>query len=179
VQLKEKEFNQRSLSLWFTGLSGAGKTSIATHLEKKLRDEHDLPVKVLDGDSVRLGINKDLGFSNEDRFENIRRTAEIAKLFAETNTVNIISLITPNEDMREMAKEIIGENFKLIFIDTSLEVCEKRDVKGLYKKARNLEIDDFTGITSDFEIPKNYDLRICTDQKTIQACTEEIISKFF
>jgi len=135
--------------LWMTGLSGAGKSTIAFALESKLQSENIL-CEVLDGDVLRNGINKGLGFSEADRKENIRRTAEIARLLCSNNFVVICSLITPTEDLREIAKSILGDKFKLIHISTSLEICKDRDVKGLYGKALKGEIPNFTGISAPF-----------------------------
>ncbi len=148
--------------LWFTGLSGAGKSTLAELLKNKLIKE-GLNCKILDGDILRTGLNNNLGFSEKERFENIRRTAEVAKLFSESGFVVIVAFITPTQSMRNLAKNIIGaENFYEIFIDASLEVCEKRDVKGLYKKARNGEIQNFTGISACYECPQNPDLIVPT-----------------
>ena len=151
---KEALLNQHSKVIWLTGLSGSGKTSIAAWLEKKLNDEGYL-TQVLDGDNVRSGINNNLAFTKEDRLENIRRISEVSKLFLNCGIITINSFVSPTEDIRDLAKEIIGEeNFLEVYINTSLEECEKRDVKGLYKKARKGEIPNFTGISAPFEAPK-------------------------
>lgn len=150
---KENKLSHKGLVIWMTGLSGSGKTTLAYRLEKKLFDEGIL-TKVLDGDVLRLGINKDLGFSPEGRYENIRRTAELAKQLASCGVVVICSLITPTNELRTLAESIIGpEHFILYHISTPLDVCEKRDVKGHYAKARTGEIPNFTGISNPFETP--------------------------
>jgi len=152
----------RGLALWFTGLSGSGKSTLANVLHKKLFDEGMSSV-VLDGDNTRLGINNDLTFSNKDRIENIRRVAEITKLFVQTGHVVITAFISPFKVNRTAAKEIISDNdFIEVFIDSSIEKCEERDVKGSYRKARSGEIKDFTGISSPYEKPKNADITLNT-----------------
>ena len=171
----------RGLVLWFTGLSGSGKSTLANALHKKLFDEGMSSV-VLDGDNTRLGINKDLTFSNKDRIENIRRVAEITKLFVQTGHVVITAFISPFKVNRTAAKEIISDNdFIEVFIDSSIEKCEERDVKGLYRKARLGEIKDFTGISSPYEAPEKPDIHINTNKYSITECTtfifEEISTK--
>jgi len=173
---REKKNEQKGCVIWMTGLSGAGKTTIARHLEKKLFDE-GYSSKILDGDVLRSGINADLAFSDNDRKENIRRTAEIAKIFAESGFITIVSLITPKEEFRVLARQIIGEeDFNLIYVEASLEECERRDVKGLYAKARKGEIKDFTGVSSgnDFEVPVKYDLVLKTDDEEIEGLVQLI-----
>jgi len=175
LQRKQKEqlLNQKGFALWLTGLSGAGKTTIAIALEKELYKNGFL-TQILDGDNLRAGINNNLGFSESDRHENIRRVAEITKLFVETGVITICCFISPTEEIRNIARNIIGEkDFVEIFVNTSLEVCEERDVKGLYKKARAGQIKDFTGIHSLYEIPKNPTIEIKTDVDSV----EEIVSK--
>ena len=157
-----------------TGLSGSGKSTIANQLELFF-ESWGIKSYVLDGDNIRTGLNKDLGFSNEDRNENIRRISEVSKLFSDSGTITITAFISPFEKEREEAKKIIGEeNFTEVFINTSLEVCEKRDVKGLYKKARAGEIKNFTGIDSPYEEPKNPDLIINAGTNSIDKCAEKI-----
>jgi adenylylsulfate kinase len=152
---KEIYLKQRAKVIWFTGLSGSGKTTLASLLEKKLF-ELNYFCQILDGDNVRSGINKNLKFTEEDRIENIRRIAEVSKLFMNCGIILICAFISPTNEMRQMAKEIIGEDdFLEIFVNTPIEVCEQRDPKGLYKKARVGEIKNFTGISSPFEIPNN------------------------
>ncbi len=173
---KETFLNQKAKVIWFTGLSGSGKSTIALGLEKRLH-EKDFFTQVLDGDNVRTGINNNLGFSEEDRTENIRRIAEISKLFVNCGIITLNSFVSPTNAIRKLAKEIIGkDNFIEIFVDTPIEICEQRDVKGLYKKAREGKIKDFTGITSPFEAPKNPDLTIKTENRTIENCVEEVFN---
>jgi adenylylsulfate kinase len=141
--------------IWFTGLSGAGKSTIAIALKAELK-ENNINSIILDGDALRNGINNNLGFSIDDRTENIRRIAEIAKLISNNNIVCIVATISPLHSMRQLAKEIISrQKFIEVFIDSPLAVCEMRDIKGLYKKARNNEIQLFTGITDIYEAPDN------------------------
>jgi adenylylsulfate kinase len=165
---KENFLNQNSKVFWFTGLSGSGKSTIALGLEKKLFDEGFF-VQLLDGDNIRTGINNNLGFSLEDRKENIRRIAEVSNLFCTSGIICLNSFVSPTYEIRSLAKEIIGEeNFFEIFVNTPLEICEHRDVKGLYKKARKGKIKNFTGIDSTFEVPKNPFLEIKTETQTIE-----------
>jgi len=157
---KENLLNQRGFVIWLTGLSGSGKSTIANELEKWLNSKGKLTT-ILDGDNIRLGLCKDLSFSDDDRRENIRRIAEVSKLLSDTGVITITAFISPFIEEREMAKEIVGkENFIEVYVSTSLDVCEKRDVKGLYKKARSGEIKKFTGIDSPYESPTNPDLVI-------------------
>ena len=161
-------------TIWLTGLSGSGKTTIAKYLEKKLH-VNSIITKLLDGDNIRVGINNNLGFSEEDRFENIRRIAEVSKLFVECGIVTINCFVSPTIESRNNAKKIIGESdFIEVFIDTSLEECEKRDVKGLYKKARKGEIKDFTGISAPYEPPSSPSIVIKTLNRNIDECGEEL-----
>jgi adenylylsulfate kinase len=159
--------------LWMTGLSGAGKSTIAYALEKKLQQENIL-CEVLDGDMLRTGINAGLSFSETDRKENIRRTAEIAKLLCANNFIVICSLITPTNDLRDIAKSILGDKFRLIHISTSLETCKKRDVKGLYNKALKGEIPNFTGVTAPFDVPGKADLIIDTQNQPENQSVEAL-----
>ena len=162
----EKRNQHRGFALWFVGLSGSGKSTLANGLQAKLF-ENGFNTIVLDGDNTRLGINKDLGFSNKDRNENIRRVAEISKLFVQTGHIVISAFISPFESNRIQARNIISDtDFIEVYIDSSLSACENRDVKGLYKKARQGEINDFTGISSPFETPKNPDISVKTDAQT-------------
>ena len=151
---REKIKNQKSCTIWMSGLSGSGKSTVANQLESSL-NEQGYHTYTLDGDNTRLGLNKGLGFSEEDRIENIRRVAEVCKLMNEAGLIVICSFISPFEKNRTQAKEIIGENFIEVFVDADLQTCETRDPKGLYKKARAGEIKDFTGISSPFETPIN------------------------
>lgn len=169
---KEKLLNQNSRVIWLTGLSGAGKTTIAQHFELALNKLGYL-TQVLDGDNIRSGINNNLGFSEEDRYENIRRISEVSKLLMDSGIICINSFISPTNEIRKMAKQIIGEeNFIEVFVDAPIEVCEQRDVKGLYEKARRGEIKNFTGIDSPFEPPKNADVVLHTDQLSVDGCVE-------
>ena len=159
---KEKEIvlKQKAKVIWFTGLSGSGKTTLASLLEKRLF-ELNYFCQILDGDNVRSGINKNLLFTEVDRVENIRRIAEVSKLFMNCGIILICAFISPTNEIRQMAKEIVGEeDFLEVFVDTPLEVCERRDPKGLYKKARLGEIKNFTGISSPFEAPQSPFLRV-------------------
>ncbi len=156
------------------GLSGSGKSTLAKALERVLHEKGHLTM-LLDGDNLRTGINNNLGFSEEDRLENIRRAAETSKLFVQCGVVTICSFISPTEKIREMAKQIIGQDCVEVYINAPLEVCEQRDVKGLYKKARNGEIRNFTGIDSPFEEPKSPNLEIRTDQKSFEESLDELV----
>lgn len=171
---KEKLLHQPSCVIWLTGLSGSGKTTIAAKVEKMLYKK-GLLTQVLDGDNIRSGINNNLGFSEEDREENIRRIAEVAKLFVNCGIITLASFVSPSKKIRSKAKDIIGTNdFLEVYIATSLEECENRDVKGLYKKARKGEIKDFTGIDAPYEAPENADIVIETENKTIEECSKEL-----
>lgn len=175
-KLRSIHKNQNAITIWFTGLSGSGKTTLANALEKRLFSigKHTM---LLDGDNIRHGLNKNLGFSEQDRIENIRRIAEVSKLMNDAGIITITSFISPYESDRENAKHIIGkENFVEVYVSTSIEECEKRDVKGLYKKARNNEIINFTGIDSPYEIPKNSDIEIDTTNKSIDECVDKILN---
>jgi adenylyl-sulfate kinase len=149
---REKIKGQKSMTIWMSGLSGSGKSTIANQLENSL-NLMGYHTYILDGDNTRLGLNKNLGFSEEDRIENIRRVSEVCKLLNDAGIIVICSFISPFEKNRTQAKEIIGDRFIEVFVDASLETCENRDPKGLYKKARAGEIKDFTGISSPFETP--------------------------
>lgn len=165
---REQFLNQRSYALWLTGLSGSGKSTIAQHLERRLYNEGFF-AQVLDGDNIRSGINSDLGFGVADRAENIRRIAEIARLYTNSGIITINSFISPTIASRQMAKDIIGaSNFLEVFINTPLEICEARDVKGLYKKARAGQIKQFTGIDAPYEAPIQPDLEVKTAEQTIE-----------
>ncbi len=165
---KEALLKQHSVMIWFTGLSGSGKSTIAIALEREL-NKRKLLCRILDGDNIRSGINNNLGFSAEDRIENIRRIAEVSKLFIDTGIITIAAFISPNNEMREMASSIIGkDNFLEIYVSTPLEECEKRDVKGLYAKARKGEIKDFTGISAPFEAPSCPALSLDTSMLSVE-----------
>jgi adenylylsulfate kinase len=171
---RENRLGQRSKVLWLTGLSGSGKSTIAQHLERKLYNEGFF-AQVLDGDNIRSGLNSNLSFSPEDRTENIRRISEIAKLYLHSGVVTINSFISPTIAIRQMAKDIVGaDDFIEVYINTPLEVCEARDVKGLYKKARKGEIKGFTGIDAPYEAPINPDVEVKTHNMTIDESVDVI-----
>ncbi|HWB62305.1 MAG TPA: adenylyl-sulfate kinase [Chitinophagales bacterium] len=173
---KEKLLNQRAKVIWFTGLSGSGKSTIAKGVELVLHQKGFLTM-VLDGDNIRAGINNNLGFTNEDRTENIRRIAEVAKLFAGCGIVTICSFVSPTNAIREMAKSIIGaDDFLEVYVNTPLEECERRDVKGLYAKARTGEVKDFTGISAPFEAPAKPALEVKTEKKSVEESVNEVVS---
>lgn len=174
---KERILGQKGLVIWFTGLSGSGKSTLSFALEKELF-KRGFFTKVLDGDNIRSGINNNLGFSNEDRIENIRRIAEVSKLFASSGIIAISAFISPTKAIREMAKQIIGEkDFFEIFVSTPLEVCEERDTKGLYAKARKGLLKDFTGISAPFESPHAPDYEINTNGMTVEKCVNLMLDK--
>lgn len=171
---KETLLGQRGITLWFTGLSGSGKSTVAIALEKKLSSEGIL-CRIIDGDNVRCGLNAGLGFSPQDRKENIRRIAEVCKLFTQTGIVTLATFISPTREIRGMARDIIGEeDFMEVFIATPLEECEKRDVKGLYAKARKGEIKEFTGISAPFEEPEDPAVRIDTSRLSLEESVRQI-----
>lgn len=172
---KEALLGQRGCVVWMTGLSGSGKSTIAIALEQKLHAAGRYTV-VLDGDNIRAGINSNLGFSTDDRSENIRRIAEVAKLFLQNGAVVVCSFVSPTLAIRAQAKAIIGAaDFLEVFVDTPLEECERRDVKGLYAKARTGEVKDFTGISAAFEAPGSADLRLTTINRSAAANAEELL----
>ena len=176
VSKEEREdlLKQRGKTIWLTGLSGSGKSTIANELAVKLHNEGKL-VYVLDGDNIRMGINKDLGFSVNDRKENIRRISEVANLMTDLGVIVITAFISPFENERQIAKDIIGkDNFTEVYIKAPLDVCEERDPKGLYKKARTGEIPMFTGIDSPYEEPMNPDMFIKTDKMSVEDSVEFI-----
>lgn len=173
---KEKLLGQHGVMLWFTGLSGSGKSTLAIALERELH-QRGLLCLILDGDNVRSGINSNLGFSEEDRRENIRRIAEVSKLFVHMGIITLAAFISPTEEMRTMAREIIGkEDFKEIYIATPLSECEKRDVKGLYAKARRGEVKNFTGISAPFEPPEAPALTIDTSKLPIEESVKCLLN---
>ncbi|MCX6240914.1 MAG: adenylyl-sulfate kinase [Bacteroidetes bacterium] len=173
--IKEKQLNQHSKIIWMTGLSGAGKTTLSYALESAMHGMGYF-IQTLDGDNVRTGINKNLGFSDADRYENVRRIAEVSKLFLNCGIITIASFISPTAEIREMARTIIGEeDFIEFFINAPLEVCESRDVKGLYEKARRGEIKEFTGINAPYEIPAHPGLEIRTDLLSIEESVKKMI----
>lgn len=171
---REQRLGQSSKVIWLTGLSGSGKSTIAQQLEKLLFSEGYF-AQVLDGDNIRVGISNNLGFSVEDREENIRRISEVAKLYLHSGIITLASFISPTRAIRDMARRIIGpEDFVEIFINAPIEVCEQRDVKGLYAKARRGEIKGFTGIDSPYEAPENPALEIRTDEMSLEDSTRSI-----
>lgn len=173
---KERLLKQHGLMLWFTGLSGSGKSTIAIALERELQ-AHGLLCRILDGDNIRSGINNNLGFSEEDRVENIRRIAEVGKLFVDTGIITLAAFISPNNKLREMAASIIGkDDFLEIYVSTPLEVCEQRDVKGLYAKARRGEIKEFTGISAPFEAPRHPALTLDTSALSLEECVGQLLA---
>jgi len=175
--MQPKKLNQIPKLIWFTGLSGSGKSTLCNALEKLLFEKGYYSYS-LDGDVIRLGLCKDLGFSLEDRSENIRRIAEVSNLFLDSGLIVLASFISPLKKQREQVKKIVGkENYIEIFMSTSLEVCEKRDVKGLYKKARKGEIKNFTGISSEFETPINPNIEIDTSKFSIEESLQMIYKK--
>ena len=172
---KEKLLGQRGAMIWFTGLSGSGKSTIAIALERELH-QRGILCRILDGDNIRSGINNNLGFSEADRVENIRRIAEVSKLFIDTGIVTIAAFISPNNDIREMAASIIGkEDFLEIYVSTPLEECERRDVKGLYAKARRGEIKNFTGISAPFEAPVHPALTLDTSLLSLEESVNRLL----
>ncbi len=171
---RNKANKHKSFLIWFTGLSGSGKSTIANALEHKLHQE-GIKTYVLDGDNIRLGINKDLSFSAEDRSENMRRIAEIAKLFIDAGIVVMGAFVSPYKKDRKSIEYVVGNNnFVEVFVNTSLEACELRDVKGLYAKARKGEIKDFTGINAPYEAPENPDIEVVTDNMTVREAVDKI-----
>ena len=166
----------KPICLWFEGLSGSGKSTLINHLDQYLV-KNNFHTYVLDGDNLRLGLNSDLGFSENDRNENLRRAGDVAALMVDAGILVLAGFITPNEAQRKLIRsKFKDEQFIEIFISTPLDICEKRDIKGLYKKARDGKIDNFTGVSSPFEVPQNADLTIDTSDKSISECLSTIIS---
>lgn len=174
-QQKEALLRQRGRVIWLVGLSGSGKSTLARAAEHTLHQQQKMTM-LLDGDNLRTGINHNLGFSQEDRVENIRRTAEVAKLFAGAGVITLCSLITPTAALRELARSIIGGHYFEVYVDCPLEVCEQRDVKGLYAKARRGEISDFTGVSAPFEAPQTPDLRLPTHQQSLEESHQFLVN---
>ena len=167
--------HQKGLMVWFTGLSGSGKSTIAIALERELH-KRGLLCRILDGDNIRSGINNNLGFSAADRVENIRRIAEVGKLFVDTGIITLAAFISPNNDIRKMAASIIGEDdFMEVYVSTPIEECERRDVKGLYAKARKGEIANFTGISAPFEAPEHPILSLDTSFLTLEESVNQLL----
>jgi adenylylsulfate kinase len=175
-QDKEALLKQRGMMVWFTGLSGSGKSTIALAVERELH-QRGILCRILDGDNIRCGINAGLGFSAEDRKENIRRIAEVGKLFVETGIVTLAAFVSPTNEYRQMARDIIGsEDFIEIYVSTPLEVCERRDVKGLYARARRGEVKDFTGISAPFEIPEHPAMSVDTSRQPLEESVKQVIN---
>ena len=172
---KEELLKQRSVMIWFTGLSGSGKSTIAIALERELH-KRGLLCRILDGDNIRSGINNNLGFTEADRIDNIRRIAEVSKLFVDTGIITIAAFISPSNDIREMAANIIGkDDFLEVYVSTPIEECERRDVKGLYAKARRGEIKNFTGISAPFEAPAHPALTLDTSALSLEESVNELL----
>lgn len=173
---REEQLGQTAKTIWFTGLSGSGKSTLANELEKRLAamGKHTM---LLDGDNVRMGLNRNLGFREADRIENIRRIAEVSKLMNDAGLIVLTSFISPFAQDRQNAREIIGDAFMEVYVSTPMEECERRDVKGLYKKARNGELDHFTGVTSPYEVPQHADVVIDTSKFSAEACVDQILEQ--
>ena len=172
---KEQLLHQQGIMIWMTGLSGSGKSTVAIGVERELH-RRGILCRILDGDNIRAGINSNLGFSAEDRKENIRRIAEIGKLFVDTGIVTIACFVSPTTELRKMARQIIGEkDFREVYIATPIEECERRDVKGLYARARRGEVKDFTGISAPFEAPTHPDLSLDTSQMTLKQEVDAVV----
>lgn len=174
-ELREQQLKQTAVTVWMTGLSGAGKSTIANEVEKRLFAEGKHTM-LLDGDNVRMGLNQNLGFGEADRVENIRRVAEVSKLINDAGIIVLASFISPFHQDRRNAKEIIGDRFIEVYVSTPLEECEKRDKKGLYKKAREGALSDFTGISSPYEIPQNPDIVVDTSRHSIEESVDLVLS---
>lgn len=174
-QQRREKNKHHSCVLWFTGLSGSGKSTVANAVAKRLFEDH-INSYVLDGDNIRFGINKDLGFSEEDRTENIRRIGEVSKLFVDSGQVVLTAFISPFREDRDKVRDLLNEDeFIEIYIKCSLEACEARDPKGLYEKARQGIIKDFTGISSPYEEPNNPEIIVDTEENSIEECVELIV----
>lgn len=171
---KQKLLNQKGIVVWMCGLSGSGKSTIANAAERVLHEQGRMTT-ILDGDNLRSGLNSDLGFTDNDRLENIRRFSEVAKLLVEQGIITFVSAITPRGELRDLARGILGKDMFEVFIKASYEACEVRDVKGLYAKAAKGEIEHFTGKDGNFEPPVNPDLVIDTESTSIEAATFELL----
>ena len=175
-EIREKSLNQKARTIWFTGLSGSGKSTLANEIEKRLvaMGKHTM---LLDGDNVRMGLNNNLGFSDEDRVENIRRIAETAKLMNDAGLIVLTAFISPFRKDRRNANKIIGEDYIEVFVSTPLEECEKRDIKGLYKKARDGVIKEFTGISSPYEEPENPSITVDTTNRSLNESVDIVMKQ--
>lgn len=172
---RERALGQRGCVVWFTGLSGSGKSTVARRVEQRLL-ERGVHVYALDGDNLRMGLNRDLGFSPEDRAENIRRVACVAQLFADSGCITTCSFVSPYRSDRDAARALVPEGrFVEVHVTTSLEACEARDPKGLYAKARQGLIPDFTGISAPYEEPLHPEIRLATEGRTVDACADEVV----
>ena len=177
VDKREAVLKQKGAVLWFTGLSGSGKSTLSIKVEELLLSQHKLSY-ILDGDNIRHGLNKNLGFSPADREENIRRIGEVARLFQDAGVIVATAFISPYQKDRDMARALIPNGrFLEIFVDTPIEVCEQRDPKGLYKKARKGEIPEFTGISAPYEAPKNPEIIVRTNQYSLDECANQIMAE--
>lgn len=174
-EFRENQLGQKACTIWFTGLSGSGKSTLANALEKRLAalGKHTM---LLDGDNIRMGLNRNLSFSEKDRIENIRRIAEVAKLLNDAGLIVLTSFISPFANDRRRAREIIGDRFLEVYVSTPLEECMRRDVKGLYAAAKSGRIEQFTGISSPYETPAHPDLTIDTTEKDIDTCADELLA---
>ena len=174
-QDKEQLLRQRGMMIWFTGLSGSGKSTVALGVERELHHRGIL-CRILDGDNIRSGINVGLGFSSEDRYENIRRIAEVGKLFVDTGIVTLAAFVSPTNEYRTLARKIIGDDdFFEVYVSTPIEECERRDVKGLYARARRGEVKDFTGISAPFEAPEHPALSIDTSHLPLEESVNQVL----
>ena len=173
-QDREKKYGHQAVTLWFTGLSGSGKSTLAHAVEDALV-QRECHTYVLDGDNIRHGLCKDLGFSPQDREENIRRIGEVAKLFNEAGVIALTAFISPYRDDRQKARQISGDSFIEVYVKCNLDVCEQRDPKGLYKKARAGEIKEFTGISAPYEEPENAELIIDTSDETLEQSAQKVL----
>jgi adenylylsulfate kinase len=181
LERKDKEtlLNQHGLVIWFTGLSASGKSTLAIALERKLY-KNGMLTQVLDGDKIRNGLNNNLGFTSEDRIENIRRIAEVSRLFSDCGIIAISAFISPTDAIRKMARDIIGDSYFFeIYVSTPIDVCEERDPKGLYKKARSGKIPDFTGVSAPYEEPEDAQLIIDTSKYNVEEATQLIYNSVF
>lgn len=176
---RQQKNGHKSAILWFTGLSGAGKSTLANALEHRLHAD-GIHTYLLDGDNIRHGLNRDLGFSPADRTENIRRIAEVARLFVDAGTVVLTAFISPYRADRELARSLVGEGeFIEVFVDCALETCEERDPKGLYQKARAGQIPKFTGISAPYEAPESAEIVVASDRQSIAESVEQIYDYLF
>ena len=176
AELRKKLINQKPILIWLSGISGSGKSTIANELEKKLYENNFLSY-LLDGDNIRIGLNKDLGFTDDDRKENIRRISEVSRLMLDAGLIVITAFISPFKEERQLAKSLVlEENYFLVYVDCSVEICEERDVKGLYKKARAGEIKNFTGIDSPYEVPENPNLIVNTEKESVDESVKKIFN---